>query len=68
MDVGRLIALFLQVGGGRPAVVGDIMTDFFPSFQDVTALTQPVSAVHRRTGIAPLLWKPGLVGEKGFTL
>lgn len=48
MDVGRLIALVLEVGGGRPAVVGDIMTDFFRSFrhQDVTALTQ---TPHRRT-------------------
>lgn len=24
MDVGRLIALFLKVGGGSPAVTGDI--------------------------------------------
>lgn len=45
MDVSRLIALFLEV------VMGDIIADFFHSFchQDVTALTQPVTAVHRRT-------------------
>lgn len=47
MDVGRLIALFLKVGGVSPAVTGDIIADFC-SFQDVTALTQPVSALQKK--------------------